>query len=301
MRKAIITFILIVVFIIAMFSVGAIIKAINNPNVTPTPTSTPIPAATATPLPPTPSPTPKPTATPSPPPSPTTTPTPTPTVIVTPTPIATETPIPTPSLTPTLAPTPNPITSPEKILCIGDSITFGVGVTVPYPDTLQQLTGMTTINAGQGGAETDNIAINYDNQKTQNYNILVIEGGVNDIRANVSEANIENNLNHIWHDALSRNMRVYVLTIMPFENSSDWTPDKQTELLDVNSWIKNNVPPEVTIIDTYAALEDSANSGCLQSMFDSGDHIHPSQLGANAIANLVAAAIQSLNSNGFSN
>ena len=87
---------------------------------------------------------------------------------------------------------------------------------------------MTTTNAGEGGAQTELIRSNWDNAKTQNYTTVVVLGGVNDIRSDISEETIETNLEYIWQDALSLNMQVYALTIMPFGNSSSWTAARQS-------------------------------------------------------------------------
>ena len=41
--------------------------------------------------------------------------------------------------------------SETVVLCAGDSITWGYGVSVPYPTRLHNNTGYTTINCGVGG------------------------------------------------------------------------------------------------------------------------------------------------------
>ena len=44
--------------------------------------------------------------------------------------------------------------SDTMVLCMGDSITKGYGVNVPYPTRLASNTGYSTVNAGVGGVRT---------------------------------------------------------------------------------------------------------------------------------------------------
>jgi lysophospholipase L1-like esterase len=162
---------------------------------------------------------------------------------------------------------------------------------------LQSLTGNLTVNTGRPGAQTPTILSIYDAVKiSMNFTDLVILGGVNDIINNppgqATEAIIESNLQYIWQDAQSRGMHVYALTLTPFGGYTYYNNDTQAELVNVNAWINATAPTlGVTVVDTYTVLADPINLDYLQSIYDSGDHLHPSQAGINEIATLVAAAL----------
>lgn len=203
---------------------------------------------------------------------------------------------PTPTIAPTVAPT-TPPSSSQPILCVGDSITFGAEVSTPYPEVLQSLTGNLTVNAGQSGAQTPTIRSDYDAAKnSMNFSYLVILAGINDITHNppdqAIEDTIESNLLYIWQDAQSRGMHVCALTLTPFGGYAAYNNATQTELFDVNAWINATAPTlGVKVVNTNIALGDPINPDYMQSNYDSGDHLHPDQAGANVIATLVAAAL----------
>lgn len=177
-------------------------------------------------------------------------------------------------------------------LCIGDSITFGTGAATPYPTVLQTYSNRTTTNEGVGGYTTGLIKDVWDAEKSASYKHVIVQGGVNDCRLDVAAATAEANLLYIWRDAIALGVTPIATTIMPFKGSGDWTADRQVILDTVNTWIKATAPLYgVKVVDTYTLLEDPGTPDTLLAAYDSGDKIHPSQAGANAIAQAVANAI----------
>ena len=78
-----------------------------------------------------------------------------------------------------------------KILCLGDSSTYGQGVEIPYsyPFQLSKLLNQQSPSfevtvASTGGVNTSQLANRYENfLKTDNYDLVVFQAGINDVHA----------------------------------------------------------------------------------------------------------------------
>lgn len=183
----------------------------------------------------------------------------------------------------------------SKILCLGDSITAGSGITTTYPANLQNLLNVPVTMGGVGGDRTTSMQTRWDTYKTQGYDTLVLLGGVNDITYGTSAIDIEANLQNMWEEALALNMNVYALTLTPFKGDTliTWDDAYQVKLEAINTWILATAPTlGVTPIDTYNVLNNATHPEYLASIYDGGDGIHPNQQGTNAITLAVYDAIK---------
>jgi lysophospholipase L1-like esterase len=203
-------------------------------------------------------------------------------------------PNPTPTSTPTPTPTPTPNPT-QRILCLGDSITYGAmknadgtwgQLPTPYPTTLQSLTGIPTTNAGVGGEQTNGMLSQWNTiYKSQGYTILVLLGGVNDIFDGTSIATAETNLQTIWQSALGYGCSVYAVEILPWAGIS-------TNIITINNWIDATAPSlGVHVVYTYSIFNDPNNPGALNPAYAGIDGGHPNQAGANLLANTIYAAM----------
>jgi lysophospholipase L1-like esterase len=86
--------------------------------------------------------------------------------------------------------------------------------------------------------------------------------------------------------ARARGMRVYGATIMPFGGSNYDRPESEAARQTINAWIRTSGSFDA-VIDTDAALRDPAQPTRLLPAADTGDHLHPNELGHRMIAEAV--------------
>jgi lysophospholipase L1-like esterase len=114
---------------------------------------------------------------------------------------------------------------------------------------------------------------------------LIILEGINDIGgANGAQGSVQTAQNLISaygqmiDSAHANGILVYGATLLPFGGSSYDSPDHQKAWKTVNDWIRNSGRFDA-VIDFDKALRDSTNPAALLPIYDSGDHLHPSETG----------------------
>jgi lysophospholipase L1-like esterase len=86
--------------------------------------------------------------------------------------------------------------------------------------------------------------------------------------------------------AKERGLRSLVATITPFEGlggTDSWTPAKETTRQTVNSYLRTSREFD-GVLDFDKVLRDPAAPSKLNALYDSGDHIHPNDVGYQAMA-----------------
>jgi lysophospholipase L1-like esterase len=83
---------------------------------------------------------------------------------------------------------------------------------------------------------------------------------------------------------------VYGATLTPFEGASYYSPEKERVRQAVNDWIRNHGEFD-GIMDFDQVTRDPGRSTRLLPAYDSGDHLHPNELGYEAMGNAVPAAL----------
>lgn len=120
---------------------------------------------------------------------------------------------------------------------------------------------------------------------------LHVLGGGNDVTGITTAAQIATTINNLAAIiALARaESRVVVLgTIYPF--GSHTTAIQSAAIQQINAWVRRQASEGVRVADYYAAMVDQ--SGAVRSgYYWPGDTIHPSPLGASAMANALVAAM----------
>jgi len=86
--------------------------------------------------------------------------------------------------------------------------------------------------------------------------------------------------------AHDKGLKIYLATITPFGGWKSWTPEREMIRQKANDWIRTTDEHD-GFIDSAAALEDPECRSRMRPECDSGDHVHPSLLGANAIAECI--------------
>jgi lysophospholipase L1-like esterase len=122
---------------------------------------------------------------------------------------------------------------------------------------------------------------------------LIILEGINDIGGafgSQGSATVAQNLiaayEQMIDSAHARGILVYGATSLPFGGSSYDSPDHQNAWQTVNDWIRNGGRFDA-VIDLDSALQDPANPSRLLPVYDSGDHLHPSEAGHHMMAEAV--------------
>jgi hypothetical protein len=95
----------------------------------------------------------------------------------------------------------------------------------------------------------------------------------------------------VFTDALSRGRRVVVTSILPWGATVGWSADKQSKGDDygvlLQAWAAANGMPFVSLASMGG---QGGNPYVLQTIYDSGDGLHPNAAGAAEIARLVSLA-----------
>jgi lysophospholipase L1-like esterase len=194
------------------------------------------------------------------------------------------------------------------LIALGDSITDGRGSTTNgnnrWPDDLarrlhangatvnvgmanQGIGGNAVVSGGLGPTALSRFAHDVVNQRNPRW-VIVLEG-VNDIGASTSQqvaTNLINAYQQMINQAHAAGIRAYGVPILPFGGSTFDTAAHQTARQTVNNWIRTSGKWDA-VIDLDAVVRDPANQSRLQASFDSGDHLHLTPAGYQAMANAI--------------
>jgi lysophospholipase L1-like esterase len=210
-------------------------------------------------------------------------------------------------------------TSGAAIVALGDSISDGTRSTIDtrnrWPDWLARrlqtvrdpVVGMNNrlgvVNRGISGnrllGDSPNplagrsILERFDRDvlATTGVKYLTLMIGINDIGnsspANqVTAADLTAGYRQVIARAHAKGIAVYGATLTPFEGAAYYSADKEVVRQAVNNWIRTSDEFD-GVIDFDAVTRDPARPSRFLPMFDSGDHLHPSDLGYQAMGNAV--------------
>ncbi|MFR9725319.1 SGNH/GDSL hydrolase family protein [Streptomyces sp. MS19] len=128
---------------------------------------------------------------------------------------------------------------------------------------------------------------------------IVVHLGVNDIghpgtvapsSERVTASDLIDGYRQLISRAHARGVRAHGATITPFRDTplGFWTPENERVRQRVNDWIRTSGAFD-SVVDFDAALRDPARPDRLAARYDSGDHLHPNDLGNEAMARAVPA------------
>jgi lysophospholipase L1-like esterase len=86
--------------------------------------------------------------------------------------------------------------------------------------------------------------------------------------------------------AHEKGIAIYGATLTPFEGAGYYSPQKDVVRQAVNNWIRSNDEFD-GVIDFDAVTRDPAHPSRFLPAYDSGDHLHPNDLGYQAMGNAV--------------
>jgi lysophospholipase L1-like esterase len=209
--------------------------------------------------------------------------------------------------------------SGPAIVTLGDSITDGTRSTPDtnnrWPDWLarrlqterDQVRGLNArlgvVNRGISGnrllSNSPNILAGRSAQErfdrdvlaTSSVRYLVVLIGINDIGNSsatnpVSAEDLIAGYRQLIARAHAKGISVIGATLTPFEGASYYSPEKETVRQAVNNWIRNNDEFDA-VIDFDRATRDPLRPTRFLPAYDSGDHLHPNDLGYQAMGNAV--------------
>jgi lysophospholipase L1-like esterase len=200
------------------------------------------------------------------------------------------------------------------VVAFGDSITDGItsttGANHRWPDILgdrlrtalengQRLPRYSVVNEGISGNQVlaDGLGRPAENQSglgrfgrdalsRTNVKVVVIDLGINDILRNPRLADpdrITAGLRTLVRQAHAHGLKAVGTTLMPFRGHPGWTPARDAVRRQVNAQIRAGTVYDA-VADFDTALRDPYDPRRLRPDYDSGDHLHPSDLGFRKMA-----------------
>ncbi|WP_240943432.1 SGNH/GDSL hydrolase family protein [Janthinobacterium lividum] len=203
----------------------------------------------------------------------------------------------------------------QAVAILGDSITDGasasLGMDARWPDFLARHLaphGVAVINAGISGARLlsdgmgDNALARFERDVLAQPGVrtVIVLLGINDIswpgtafaprqkRPTLEE--LTSGYTQLVAQARSRGVRVLAATLTPFENalpgtplSNYYHPEKDALRQQLNAWIRASGLFDA-VLDFDALVRNPAHPLRLLPVYDSGDHLHPSDAGNRALA-----------------
>jgi len=212
----------------------------------------------------------------------------------------------------------------DAIVAFGDSITDGSGSTRDanhrWPDALvdrlyatKRRDSIAVLNAGIGGNRVLHngagpltysgpsllTRFNHDVLAEPGVKYVILMEGINDIGVpgttvapasdEVTPADIIAGLRQIVERAHEQDLRVFIGTLTPFEVSTIpgyYTPERETRRQEVNKWIRAGQGFD-GVIDFDKAVADPEHPARILPRYDSGDHLHLSDAGYQAMAGAI--------------
>ncbi|MGW1819502.1 SGNH/GDSL hydrolase family protein [Streptomyces sp. NPDC002125] len=195
------------------------------------------------------------------------------------------------------------------VVTFGDSITDTASTTgnanQRYPDHLARRLqdghgpSLAVVNAGLGGnrliADRDGepyygpsgvSRVERDALGQSGVRAVILQEGINDIGFSAPAEDIIAGYRAFIEKVHAKGVPVYGGTLLPFQGSFIWTPERQATWTAVNDWIRNSGAFD-GVVDFAAATASDDDPLTLDPAFDSGDGLHPNDAGTRAMAEAV--------------
>jgi lysophospholipase L1-like esterase len=202
------------------------------------------------------------------------------------------------------------------VVALGDSITDGRG-SIPdannrWPDDLaRRLPGLGVLNKGIGGNRLlldglgPNALARFDRDVLAEDGVrwLIVLEGINDLGTLTRDAPVSAEdhaalvvrMTIAWRQIIDRahahGLKVMVGTLTPWMGFDYYHPDAENEAdrKAVNAWLRTQANADA-LVDFDRVLRDPAAPDRLAPAYDSGDHLHPSPAGYQAMADAIPLA-----------
>jgi len=202
-------------------------------------------------------------------------------------------------------------TARRSVLVLGDSISDGFGSTLNantrWPDALANRIVGTAPHIGDPGLLNESLSgnrVTHDGSEIgftalgvsglarldpdvfgqTGVRSVIVELGINDVQLSGDAADrVIAGLRQLAAQLREHDVRLLVCTLGPFEGYPSWTPEKEATRAAINAYLRGTRDFD-SVIDLDLVLRDAAAPTKLKAEFDSGDHIHPNDTGAAALA-----------------
>ena len=195
----------------------------------------------------------------------------------------------------------------RTLVCLGDSLTDGVGSTFGadrnWPDRLAerlQREGYKKVGVANAGISGNRLLgdgigpsalsrFGRDVLGAPGVRLVVLFEGINDIGMlkehprTVHAGDIIAADRQMAQQAHAAGLKVVAVTLTPFRGAANFTPDGETERQAVNRWLRTTHDIDA-LIDADLLLRDPKHPDQINKAYDSGDHIHGSDAGYALIA-----------------
>ena len=177
----------------------------------------------------------------------------------------------------------------KKIVCVGDSITYGSYDVTSYPVRLNTRLGIswTVIDTGVGGWKTADMLSAFTINVIDNApEYVIILGGTNDLYYSVDPSVTHANITAMCDDAELYGISPILCLLLPCGFFG-----KLLTIPPLNAWISNFAATRgYSLIDFYTPLNDPANPGFMLPAY-TVDGTHPNDVGAQAMVDSIDLSI----------
>lgn len=183
-------------------------------------------------------------------------------------------------------------TTQSTFLTMGDSLTNAGLYQARIVYNQSSIWGF--LNKGVSGNNTTQMLARFSADILANANAgeyCVIWGGINDLAQDVPLATIQSNLQSMYSQAKAAGLIVISNNISPWKGSAYWTSARQAQQDLLNSWIATTATDVDYKIDVFSVLEDPSVPDTLLPAYNSGDNIHLSTAGYNAVGDAICASV----------
>lgn len=203
-------------------------------------------------------------------------------------------------------------TPPDVIVAFGDSITEGTGALPDGPGGWPERLAARLVDAGrpwavinagiggnrllhQGSGPSGLERLDADALVPTGARCLILLEGVNDIgrpsrpqyaHQAVSAADLIAGYRQVIRRAHAAGLKATLATVPPFEGANYFTPEGEAVRQAVNAWLRAQTEAD-GVVDFDAALRDPLAPSRLTAAFHSGDWLHPSDAGYQAMAEAI--------------
>jgi lysophospholipase L1-like esterase len=167
------------------------------------------------------------------------------------------------------------MTSSRKIVCIGDSITRGLGVTTPWPTLLRLRlpARWLVVNKGVDGDQIDDMVMRFaDDVAVWTPEFVIISGGTNAS----TPANVIAGIMSMCNSTTAFGGTSVLCTVTQIDTDHAYVTECNAL---ITSYAKKN---SLNVIDFYTALDDPAHPGNINPVYQAFG-VHPNDLGTAAM------------------
>ncbi len=107
---------------------------------------------------------------------------------------------------------------------------------------------------------------------------------------NVSAAEVIAAYKQLIAQAHARGLKIFGATLLPFKGAAYYTAAGEAKREAVNKWIRTSGAFD-GVIDFDKLMRDPSNPLIMNPIYDSGDHLHPNDLGYRVMANAISLAM----------